>query len=664
MTDFLVAIPLFLIASLFLLIIPGNFIWQKAYPKGGIWEKLIFSIVIGFVSFTCISYAFLYFRIDFLILPSAILINLLWFRRNYSRIKKISLSNILYIKLSRKHLLILLIFGLGILSQLAVISPSGIYLNGDLVFWSSHGHDASWHIALLEEIKKGFPLQNPILAGERLVNYHFFSDIAPAFFNKYLFISNLDLYFRFFPLLYSLLLGSSAYFLGKKLGNSYICGLWVVFFTYFSGSFGYIVTWIQNKTIAGESIFWGTQIQSSSGNPPQIISNFIILTFLYLFILYLNKKGNNFFLLCLIMLAGSLAGFKIYASIILLASLTLVGTYQAITARKFLIISISLLSGLLSAIIYIPNSLNSTGFLIFEPWWYIRTMVVAPNRLDWLDMELRRQTYISESNLKRVAQLELTAFLIFTFGNLGMKFLGFWQFLKMRRDIVKNYFNQIFVLMIVISFLMPLLFLQKGVATNTSQFLQYFLLLFGILAGITVNQIINKVKHLTLKILIGIFIIILAVPTQMGLLYSFYNRTPVAKISQSEIEALNYLKEKDHKNSIVLTPPYNKYLDLGGSTPNIWDWSDTAYVAAFSVKRTYLSDTEQVDIMGYDFKQRVATQAALFKTQDPQEFTKILKEKGIDYIYFPKVLKPILDLSKTDLEQFYENDSVEIWRIN
>lgn len=664
MIEFLIQIPYFLIASILFFVIPGSFIWQKTNSRESFWENLFLSTVIGFVSFTCISYTFLYFRIDYLILPLAILIALFWFKQNFSAFRKISLHSIFSFKIKKKHLLILLIFTLGILGQLAVISPSGIYLNENLFFWSSHGHDSSWHIALLEEIKKGYPLQNPVLAGEKLVNYHFFSDIAPAFFSKYFYITNLDSYFRFFPFLYSLLLGLSAYFLGKKLGNSYLSGLSTVFFVYFSGSFGYIVTYLQNKTIGGESIFWGTQIQSSSGNPPQIISNFIVLTFLYLFLLFLNKPANKVIIVCTIILAGSLAGFKIYASVVLLGSLGLLGIYQIIREKKFFIMAITLFSGLLSVAIYLPNSLNSTGFLIYEPWWYIRTMVVTPDHLNWLDMELRRQTYISEGNLKRVIQLELTAFLIFFFGNLGMKFLGFWQFIKMLKGLVKNYFSQLFILMIVISFIMPMLFLQKGVASNTSQFLQYFLLLFCLLSGVSVYQILNKLKHPLLKISIGLLIIILAVPTQVGLLYNFYNRTPVAKISKLEIEALSYLKDNSNSSSVILTAPYNRYLELGSSTPYIWDWSDSAYVAAFSSRRTYFSDMEQVDIMGYNFKERLNNQEFLFITNDPQEFIKRLKEDKITHLYFPKELRPKLDLSKTNLEKIYANNAVEIWKVN
>ena len=68
-------------------------------------------------------------------------------------------------------------------------------------------------------------------------------------------------------------------------------------------------------------------------------------------------------------------------------------------------------------------------------------MVVIDSRLDWIDLEHRRQTYIYENNLKRVIQLEITAFLIFVFGNLGMRFIGLLSFIKLLPTIFKDYFN-------------------------------------------------------------------------------------------------------------------------------------------------------------------------------------------------------------------------------
>lgn len=651
-----IQLPLFLILSIVCFTTPGIFLLEKSKIRFSFWEKLILGTCLGFIFFTLLSYSLVILKLHLLLLPIIVLINILSIRIIPSLFSQITF-------LPKINLAILsLVFLIGIIGQLLIIAPSGIYRSGDLVFWSSHGHDGFWHIALMEEYKKGYPLLNPVFAGERLVNYHFFSDIAPAEFNRYFKLSTLDLYFRFFPLMFSILLGALAYLLGKKLGG-FQAGLWASIFTYFAGSFGYIVTYLQSKTFGGESLFWASQIQSSIGNPPQIAAFIIVLTFLYLFDIFLKNRSKALLTICAI-LVGSLAVFKVYGAVVLVISVFLVGLWQLVRKKGFSILLLSLAGACFSAILLLPNSTNYGSFLIFEPWWFIRTMVVAPDRLNWLDLELKRQTYIFEGNWKRVIQVELTAFLIFFFGNLGMRLLGLWSFWKLLKSSLTNYFNQLLLTTIIVSFILPILFLQKGVAANTIQFLQYFLLLFGFLVALTVANILKRIKSKFVVILVGFTIILLSVPTQLSLIISFYNRLPFAKVSATELSALKFLKDNITHESIVLTAPYNKYLDLHDPIPNIWDWSDSAYVSALTNKRVYLADTEQVTILGYDLSSRLKFQEEIFAQEDPTTFTRKLQENRIDYIYFPKSLKPAVELDKSGLKKVYSNDLVEIWQVD
>lgn len=550
-------------------------------------------------------------------------------------------------------MIVFVVFSIGILGQLAIISPSGNYQDGNLVFWSAHGHDGPWHIALVEEMKKGYPFENPIFAGEKLTNYHFFSDILPTMVSLYTPISNTDSYFRVFPFFYSLFLGASVFYLTKKLTKSFNASIWAVIFTYFAGSFGYLIG-------KGESVFWATQIQSSSGNPPQIISNFLFLAGIYYVLVFLDQKEKmqrlKYFLISLVIL-GTISSFKIYAGFVLLLTLALVGTWNLIFKKDFRLFLLSLTSGIVALLLYLPNSANSTSFLIYEPWWYIRTLIVEPSRLNLLDWELRRQTYIVENNWKRVIWLEGMGFLIFLFGNLGMRAIGLWEFVKS---------NSIFKIAIIISITMPLLFLQKGVASNTAQFLQYFILLFGIMAGIAVSKILNtKLKTITL----GTVIIILMIPTQLTLLKDFYVadghiRPPFTKVNSSELEALEFIKNNTEINSVIITPPYNQYLDQKKNIPEIWDWFDTSYVSAFSARRTYFDDYEQVDIMGYDYRPRLKTKEVVFSEKDETKVKEAILSTNANLLYFPKDLKPQVKLDRIGFTLFYENTTVEVWKIN
>jgi hypothetical protein len=653
----------FALFSFLFFTIPGILTLEISKTEFGFWQKIFLGTVIGYVIFSLVSYLLLVLGLGILIIPFFILTDLYFFKLFR---KSLVVGPILK---GKKLLIVILVFAIGIIGQLLIISPSGWNVNGDLLFWSSHAHDASWHFALMNEIQKmsfGSVVQNPEFAGAKLVNYHIFSDIAPAIFNKYLFIPQIELYFRLFPLLYSILLGTVAYFLGKTLGKSFSAGIWSTIFIYFGGSFGYIATLIQHKGIGGESIFWGSQIQSAIGNPPFIAADIILITFLYLFYRIQEKNNKTLFFISA-MLLGSLAVFKIYASVVMFFALGIAGAWEIVRERKFRIISLIIPSGIISAILFLPFYGQTSSFLILQPWWYIRAMIADPSRLNWIDLELRREFYVARGGIKsilRIIEYEGIAFSIFFIGNIGMRFIGLFDLIKSAKTFFKNYFNQVFILMTLLSIVFPLLFLQKGVAGGTANFLEYFILGFGFFAALTVARLMEKIKSNVLKWGIGLIIIILAVPTQAGLIYQFYSRNPFAKISGAELTALNFVKNNTDKNAVILTPPYDPNLDLKDPVPNIWDWFDTAYVSAFSARRSYFDDYEQVDIMGYDYRSRLAVKQTIFESSDINLVKEKIKETNAQILYFPKILRPVIDLTKAGLIKIYENSEVEVWKIS
>lgn len=646
---FLLAVPL-------IFTIPGLTLLNQSRINLTASEKLTLSTVVGFVFFTVLSYFFYFLHLELFSLILTVGVSIYYLTTHRFNL-------ILPNRLDLKRLfLILLIFIPGIVLQLSIISPSGTIQNGDLVFWSSHGHDATWHISLINELKRGYPFQNPVFAGEKLINYHFFSDIPSAQFSKYLFLNDLELYFRLFPFLFSILFGGICFVLGKQLGGSFISGLLTTIIGYCAGSFGYIVTFLQNRRFSGEILFGSSQIQSSIGNPPQIIASIIVLAIISLFYLSLKQspKLNKFIILIQVLLIASLAGFKIYASIVILLSLGIVSLLRLLLVKKIDLMITTLLSGLASAIIFLPNSSGSTAFLIFQPWWYIRTMIASPDRLNWVDLELRRQTFAYYHNWKWVAFIEITSLLIFIIGNLGIRIIGLFGLTLDLKRLLKDPIAQLSFIISIISISLPLLFLQKGIASNSIQFLQYALLITGIFTGTTLALLIKRVKYLFPQIIIILLVVIVAIPTQVSLTRDFYSKPPLAKITRAELQALSFINNEFKTPITILTPPSPTPPITQQSTPPIWDWFDTAYVAAFSNQRTFYSDQEQVGIMGYNPTHRQQFQSSFFnKTTPPNN----LKEVDIDLIYYPKPLSPKFDLSKTDLVKIYENSEVEIWRL-
>lgn len=618
-------------------------------------ERFVLSSVLGLVLFTIVAYILAFFNLRFLmwIFP---IIGFYVFVTQRKSLKS------LFPKITAKRFF-LAVFLIGVIGQVAVNAPSGFPYKDGIYFYSSHGHDGIWHLALMQEMhKSGFPFQNPEYAGYKLQNYHFFADLLMSEFSRLFYFSNLDVYFRFMPIVFSILMGLSAFIFVREWGKSEIAGIWAMVFTYFAGSFGYLLYIPTHKALGGESIFWVSQTQSVLGNPPHAAAFVILTTFLFCLLKYTQSRQVGYFLLCALF-GGAVIEFKVYAGILLLGGLFVLGI-AGLMRKSYHLMLLFLVTLLIALAIYLPNTANSEEFLVWEPWWFIRTMVVATDRLNWLDLELRRQTYIAENNWKRVVQLEGTAFLIFLFGNLGMRALGFWTIFKQfRSNIFKDHFSLFYLSIITASFFIPVFFLQKGVAWNTIQFNQYFLLMFGFLASLAVADLMKRIPSKYLKIFISFVIIILAIPTQLGLLMQFYSNKPLSKVSNSELLALDFLR--DQKEGIVLVAPFNKYKRDAYKNPPIpiYAWYDTGYVPAFSGKKTLISDYEQVDIMGYDAENLLKEREEVFESKDSKKVNEFLTKHKIDYVYFAWDQQFATDSATINMDLLYENDDAKVFKV-
>lgn len=651
---------IFLVLSLLIFTIPGWVILKKLKVNlTSFFECYTLSTVLGLSIFTLTAYILAALNLRFLMwsFPVIGVMSSLVFRKQLIKFN---------FDISKKLVLpFMLVFILGVIGQVAVTAPSGMPYADGIYFYSSHGHDGVWHLSLMKEFhKNNFPFQNPEYTDHKLQNYHFFVDLLMSEVTRLFHFSNLDVYFRFMPVLFSILLGLSGFIFVRAWVKSELAGIWSMIFIYFAGSFGYLLTIVKNHDLGGEAVFWVTQTQSILGNPPHGAAFIILTTFMFCFLKYLQERNLSYLLLGSF-LGGLVIEFKVYAGVLVLGGLLVVSIWEIVSKRKFQLSLFFLITLAIALGIYLPNSENSQDFLIWQPWWYIRTMVVVPDRLDWLDLERRRQTYIAEHNWKRVVQLETTAFLIFLFGNLGMRFIGFWSLFKIfKENIFKNLFNLFFITITVTSFFIPVFFLQKGVAWNSIQFNQYFLLLFGFLAAISITQLLNKIKSQKGKIIISLILIILMAPTQVGLLWNFYKNRPLAKVTYEEINALRFLREHSSEDAKILTAPFDGYEQAKYYPPvPIYAWYETGYVPAFSGRRTLVTDAEQVKIMGYKVDELLKDREKAFTDKSETVFINFLTKYPVDYLYLVWGQKIMAPVEKLPLKLVYQSDHTKIYQV-
>ncbi len=655
----------FLPLTVFVLFLPGMFLLGKRGSQLKPEEKTLLSFVLGMVFFTSLAVLLGVLKLRFLSLPSVAGIDFLLLRKN-------SLKNVFspLLSLTKNKILIGLVV-LGILVQGMISFPSGFRYPGGYFFWSAQGHDGLWHVALMQEVAQHFPPNNPLYANQPLQNYHYASGIFMGeFYRLFPFLGSLDLYFRFFPVLLSFLLSLSVFCLAKRRWGQ-TAGYWAIFFTFACGSFGYLFSILNHQfPLSGETTFWASQGNTILGNPPHALGIILLTTILFLLLLWLMTK-EKFWLFLIAFLGYGLAIVKISSGVVAIFALGVTGLYLFWRERRIgLLVSAIFLAasnfGLLKLI-----SPTASSFLIFEPLWFTRTMMVS--RLGNVDWELRRQHYLWKNTWHswlRVIQLEAEAIAIFIIGNSGARVIGFWELIKkIGWGFLKkiNGFDIFVVSSMVFSVGFVLLFVQRGIIYNLIQFMQIYLHLLGILAAAVTATFLEKLKNQTVKSAASVLLITLAVPTVVGNFFDFYGpgKVPLSKVTPAEEEALNWLKDNSAVEDVVLTKPF-----MGGGewryANQPWPisaWYSTAYLFVFSQRYAYLTGEEQLMITGYKAEEDLAKMRSFFAQTDLVSATKFLEDKKISYIYVRKdeLKSPLLE-KPNGMKKVFENEEVLIYQ--
>jgi hypothetical protein len=656
---------LFLILSFFIFYCIGNGLLLENKKDLMNYEIISVSLALGLMYFLIIAILLGVFHIRFLMLPILTLSTLasLWLGK-----KEIIIPSVLFLK--DQWLSFIIILSLGLFGSINFFS-GWQYSNG-ILFWSSQGFDGFWHVALMTAIQQNFPPQNPIFAGVPLSNYHYLVDVIMGEFGRiFPMFSNLDLYFRFFPVLFITLLVLSIFSFVQSWKNSRLVSYWAIFFTLFTGSFGYIIVFLNTgKIFGGETAFWVAQLNTLVGNPPHMLAFIMLLNSLVCLIHY-QTTHRKIWLLYAGFVGMMVAGFKVSGGIVYLAGIFTYMLYNIILGRQWVVVafSLTLLATNYTTILLITQGAES--YLIFSPWWFVRTMVVV--KLNLIDWERKRQYYLAQGTWRaylRILQLELIAFGLFFIGNLGMRIIGLWTLFH-GFSFKKAWQDPIFLMitaMLLTSFTIPMLFLQKGIAYNSVQFFQYFLLFFGIMAAFPLADFLRSKIHVSLKIIATILIVVLAVPTVIGNLAEFYgpDATPLAIVTNQELEALHFLQQHSHTGQIVLTPVYDPYLKdsfLVQPKP-IYSWYSTAYITGLTGLTSYLACEDMADQLGLPDKERRKVVEDFFNQKDVNANSQFLRDNAISFVYIPKIQLRGFNAERQGLRKIFENAEIVIFQTN
>lgn len=631
-------------------LIPGVLLTKSfSNDKSPFFQKLFLSMIVGLSLMTVIFYLIGLLKMNFLIY-GYLFFNLAVFvirRRNFP----FSIGSGINLPISALVIA-------GTIFQVIPTFQNALTHSFGLGFWGPNTHDGIWHISLINQLIKGVPPQNPIFAGEALKNYHFFYDLMVAATSFVSGISPANLIFRFYPVLFSLSLGIGSYYLIKILFYEKltklqfkIASIFGLYLIYFAGSFGWIVAYIKEKSLSGESAFWANQSVSFNLNPPFAISLIIIIAIFQLLPKINLKQKKPLLILCL--LVGPLIAFKAYGGILILASLLIYGLLKSSLSHLLIFAA----SSVVSASLYLLNFTIGTKVLLFSPFWFIHSMVDSPDRVGWLRLTLARESGTVSGNWFKYLSAEIIGFLMFLIGNLGVRFLALFSLLKFNK-ILKDKAYLFLLIFTTLGFSIPLIFIQAGNPWNTIQFSYYSLYIAALISAVVMAVFLTKIPKLAGFIIILVLLIITPI-NSWATANSYLTYRPHAYIGNGEVKGLDFLKSQNE--GVVLTYPFDEKLKTKLEEP--WPlavYDSTAYVSALSKMPVFVEDQPQNEILLTDYKKRIVAVKDFFSTQSEKE-NEFLESNNIRYIYLAKVHGKRLDEQTLHIKNIFENEDVIIY---
>lgn len=542
-------------------------------------------------------------------------------------------------------------FGIGSLISLipliAVFKDSKLYPFG-LGYWGSNSHDAVFHLSLIEKIAENpLSLSHPQLAGEKLGNYHFVFDYLAGLLVRLTHIPSSQIFFFFMPLAIAILL---TFFIIKLLRLWKFKELEIIIsllFVYLAGSLGFLPSLLSGNSIfGGESAFWANQSFSIFLNPPYALSILILLVTLFLLEKYIEKKSTLKFA-GIVFFGGLLAQTKVYAFILLSAGLLFTGQWL------FLI-----LIGLFGVLITLPFS-SSTGFPFeFSPFWFIKSMFASSDRLNFEKAANAWQAYEATGSTVKLLVLSFIGIIIFLVGNIGTRFFGVWQIVKGKNSLISQ---RILIVISIIGILIPMILTQKYNPWNSIQFMYYSLFVFGLFAGRGVMFYINKINSRFVKVTTIVLLILFTLLTTIGSIREHTTFKPSSRVGYTELRALEFLKTQP--KGVVLAPYFDNQLAGHILPPKpLYAYNSTAFIGALSGQPEFLSDTINLDITGYDYKERAKDIQRFFNTDDSDWAKNFIIENEIKYIYETPIKKMRLSPSSLPIVKIFESAEINIYK--
>ncbi len=312
--------------------------------------------------------------------------------------------------------------------------------------------------------------------------------------------------------------------------------------------------------------------------------------------------------------------------------------------------------GLVGSLLTLPFASVSGSPFLFEPLWFPRSLFASQDRFYWPKLVQAWQTYEARGDFLKLFAVNLFAVVVFFVGNLGMRLFGLFALIKNKTE---NKSQKIAGWIIVVGLLLPLLVIQTDNPWNTIQFSYYSLFFLGLYTARVVSRIAQMISARWLRYLFVGFFLLLASLTSIGTLRDYFGNTTPSRIGFTEMYALETLKNQPR--GIVLSPIFEKADQIATPKP-LYAYVSTAYISAFSGQPEFLSDTINLDITGFDYKQRARDVQRFYNTQDKVWAKNFLEENKIKYIYETPLRKMKVSAGDLLLTKIFDSGEITIYQ--
>jgi len=607
----------FIFFTVFFLYLPAKIIFAKLKIKSG--DQFIdtgLSITFGITFITLLTLILRLSNLDLLFL---------WVIPAVSLISVFSNLKLPKSKISQGHILIFLMIFLGVVTQNLVLFRGGNKTSAGYIFPSVH--DTMWNIALIQELYHHNPAQNPAMITAPLKNNHYFYPLFLAATRFVMGIDIYDLYFRFMPVLVSMLFGLGIYAVGKIFVKDVFFRALTIFLGYFSGSFAYFVPLFLGKNFDWKgNTFFADQPFDQIINPYSVFGFVLMLFGIYCLAQIINSRGNSKLGYSIVgaTMFGILYGFKSFGGLLIIASLIGYSIFSLLIYRKILFLTLTILAIILFSSVFFFITDPTRATLIWAPGWLLTQMVADKDKvyLPYLvDVESYYKLIGNYLGLLKIKMIELIIYLL---GNLGTRIIGLLYLLYIL--FIMHVHNRKYIMQFIgisafISLMIPLLFNLRNSTFNIIQFTPYGLVLSATVSVYVLEKIYLYFARNQRKIpgvLLIVCFIILSIPVNAKNILSKIG-TPEDTIAREEMEALKFLNGETTESDILLIDP-KKFSQ------------DPIYIPAISERRVYLASPGYASQTGYDPKTELERITYFFQTADH----KFLQSNNINYIYLLK----------------------------